>query len=133
MANKSAHFMFLSTSQSKNSVMKQTLSKTTRSNSLDLSDFDWPRILEKRLHPTFDFKLKGFKGNFRGLSIQEPYLTLHDLLSQTPDSLPLNIELSKASYKGNLIFDWIYLTISQNIPCCSKLVSSGNQISMPSR
>lgn len=89
----SEQFSFLSKSQSKNPMEKKALSRKARSNSLDSSVFDWPLILEERLHQTFDFKLKGFKGNFRGRCIQEPFLTLDELLSQTPDSVPLNVEL----------------------------------------
>jgi glycerophosphodiester phosphodiesterase len=51
--------------------------------------------LTEQLKQTFEFKQKGFKGNIRGKVIQQSFLTLHDLLSQTPDSMALNIEISK--------------------------------------
>ncbi|KAI9675829.1 MAG: Glycerophosphocholine phosphodiesterase [Trizodia sp. TS-e1964] len=51
--------------------------------------------LTNRMKHTFEYKQKGFKGNTRGSYIHEPFITLRELLSKTPDSLPLNIEISK--------------------------------------
>ncbi|KAL3456696.1 ankyrin repeat-containing domain protein [Aspergillus heterothallicus] len=55
------------------------------------------QILEQ-LEDTFEFKQKGFKGNNRGNYIHEPFITLADLLSQTPDSMAQNIEISKLTW-----------------------------------
>ncbi|KAJ5381153.1 uncharacterized protein N7496_003581 [Penicillium cataractarum] len=68
-------------------------SRKTRSYSLDPSNDCKPVHIMEQLKQTFEFKQKGFKGNLRGDFIQQSFLTLNDLLSQTPDSVALNIEI----------------------------------------
>lgn len=41
---------------------------------------------------TRDFKLKGFKGNFRGHSIQSPFTTLEEVFKTLPKNVGFNIE-----------------------------------------
>ena len=75
-----------------------------------------------QLKNTFEFKQKGFKGNTRGSYIHEPFLTLHDLLCQTPDSVALNIEISKGP---------CYLSFSilnQGFPRVSNAFRSGRRL-----
>ncbi|KAJ0416242.1 Glycerophosphodiester phosphodiesterase domain-containing protein, partial [Aspergillus carlsbadensis] len=64
-----------------------------RSYSLDSSRNRKPTYILEQLKNTFEFKQKGFKGNTRGEYIHEPFLTLDELLSQTPDSVALNLEI----------------------------------------
>lgn len=97
--NLNHQFMHLSNSQS---TLERTFSieassspRKSRSYSLDPSNECRPIHLTEQLKQTFEFKQKGFKGNVRGEVIQQSFLTLHDLLSQTPDSVALNIEISK--------------------------------------
>ena len=66
-----------------------------RSRSLDTRNDDRNTELTERMKNTFGFKVKGFKANTRGNYIQEPFITLEDLLSKTPASMTLNIEISK--------------------------------------
>lgn len=68
-----------------------------RSYSLDSNDSQRPVQVIEQIKNTFEYKQKGFKGNTRGGYIHQPFLTLHELLSQTPDSVALNIEISKES------------------------------------
>ncbi|KAL4867507.1 Glycerophosphodiester phosphodiesterase domain-containing protein [Aspergillus spectabilis] len=80
-------FMHISNSQSRRNPARQ------RSYSLDSNHTHCPVHLLEQLNHTFEFKQKGFKGNIRGNYIHGPFLTLTDLLSQIPDSIPLNIEI----------------------------------------
>jgi glycerophosphodiester phosphodiesterase len=68
-----------------------------RSRSLSLSDDCWKSAndLTERMKHTFEYKKIGFKGNTRGNYIHQPFLSLGDVLSHTPDSIALNIEISK--------------------------------------
>lgn len=81
--------MHISNSQSRRDPARQ------RSYSLDPNNTHRPVQLLEQLEHTFEFKQNGFKGNTRGNYIHEPFITLADLLSQTPDSMALNIEISK--------------------------------------
>lgn len=46
-----------------------------------------------RMKHTRDWKAKGFKGNSRGDSIQQPFTTLEELFKQLPESVGFNIEM----------------------------------------
>ncbi|KAI9696668.1 MAG: Glycerophosphocholine phosphodiesterase [Bogoriella megaspora] len=46
-----------------------------------------------RMEHTFEYKLKGFKGNTRGRFIHEAFLSLEQLLLQLPQSIPFDIEI----------------------------------------
>ena len=46
-----------------------------------------------RMKHTRDWKTKGFKGNSRGDSIQQPFTTLEELFKQLPESVGFNIEV----------------------------------------
>lgn len=52
--------------------------------------------LVERMQHTFEFQLKGFKGNTRGDYIQEPFTTLAEMLERLPVSIAFDIELSKS-------------------------------------
>ncbi|KAL4783791.1 Glycerophosphoryl diester phosphodiesterase family-domain-containing protein [Aspergillus varians] len=87
--------MHISNSQSR--VKRQPVAEhpapRLRSYSLDSNNNHRPVHLPEQLKNTFEFKQKGFKGNTRGGYIHEPFLTLDDVLSQTPDSVALNMEI----------------------------------------
>jgi glycerophosphodiester phosphodiesterase len=51
--------------------------------------------IRDRLKHTVDFKVKGFKPNTRGDFIQAPFATLEDVLTKLPESVGLNVEISK--------------------------------------
>jgi glycerophosphodiester phosphodiesterase len=46
----------------------------------------------QRMQFTRDFKIKGFKGNFRGHSIQSPFTTLEEVFKMLPKNVGFNIE-----------------------------------------
>lgn len=64
----------------------RSLSMYTDSNGYELSSID------QRLKNTRDFKLKGFKGNIRGHSIQSPVTTLEHVFKTVPKTVGFNIE-----------------------------------------
>lgn len=77
------------------SSKKELRAPRLRSRSLDTrNDYRIDELTERMKH-TFGFNVKGFKANTRGNYIQEPFITLDDLLSKTPASMTLNIEISK--------------------------------------
>lgn len=47
-----------------------------------------------RMKHTRAYKLRGFKANFRGSSIQAPFTTLEETLKKLPPNVGFNIELS---------------------------------------
>lgn len=51
------------------------------------------RIRDRMKH-TVDFKNKGFKPNTRGDSVQDAFTTLEELLTELPDSISFNVEIS---------------------------------------
>jgi hypothetical protein len=66
-----------------------------RSRSLDArNDYRTAELAERMKH-TFKYEQNGFKSNTRGNFIHESFITLNDLLSKTPGSMALNIEISK--------------------------------------
>ncbi|OKL55438.1 hypothetical protein UA08_09296 [Talaromyces atroroseus] len=71
------------------------LSLDQRSRSLSYNDGceNAHKDLTERMTHTFEYKKIGFKGNTRGNYIHGPFLTLDDLLSRTPDSIALNVEI----------------------------------------
>jgi len=52
--------------------------------------------LDERMKHTFEINMTGIKGNTRSSSIQEPFMTLRQLLETLPESTHLDIELSKS-------------------------------------
>lgn len=48
--------------------------------------------MAERLKHTRDFKIKGFKGNYRGHSIQSPFITLEEAFQTIPSDVGFNIE-----------------------------------------
>lgn len=64
----------------------RSLSMYTDSNGYESSRID------QRLKNTRDFKLKGFKGNMRGHSIQSPVTTLEHVFKSLPKNVGFNIE-----------------------------------------
>ncbi|KAF2018787.1 GDPD-domain-containing protein [Aaosphaeria arxii CBS 175.79] len=49
--------------------------------------------ISERMKHTRDYKLKGFKGNVRGNSIQERFTTLEEMFKRLPESTGFNIEM----------------------------------------
>lgn len=47
-----------------------------------------------RMKHTRAYKLKGFKANFRGTSIQAPFTTLEETFKKLPSTVGFNMELS---------------------------------------
>jgi hypothetical protein len=47
---------------------------------------------------TYDFRLKGFKGNIRGDHIHAPFTTLEEMLLTLPEALGIDIELSNDTF-----------------------------------
>ena len=79
-----------------------------KSRSRSLNEYEDIRTTEltERMKHTFDFKLKGFKANTRGNYIHNPLVTFKEVLQKLPESIGLNIELSKfAVFLGNFIHD----------------------------
>ena len=100
----SHQFKHITDSQSEpiKSFSENLAASRSRSRSLDTrKDYRVDELTERMKH-TFGFKLKGFKANTRGNYIQEPFITLDDLLSKTPDSMTLNIEISKSTHSSYL-------------------------------
>ena len=59
-----------------------------------LQDYGTHYLYERMKH-TFEYNMTGFKGNTRSSSIQEPFMTLRQLLETLPESTHLDIELSE--------------------------------------
>ncbi|KAE8153479.1 Glycerophosphoryl diester phosphodiesterase family-domain-containing protein [Aspergillus avenaceus] len=87
--------MHISKSQSRpeREAAQQPTHRRSRSYSNDVGEDCRPQHLTEQLKCTFEFKQKGFKANTRGYYIHDSFVTLHNLLSQTPDSIALNIEI----------------------------------------
>jgi glycerophosphodiester phosphodiesterase len=66
-----------------------------RAQSFDVAEDCRIRGLLDRIQHTYEYKLKGFKGNMRGTHIHGPFTTLHELLTTLPEDVALDIELSK--------------------------------------
>lgn len=47
-----------------------------------------------RIQPTFEWQMKGYKGNTRGGHIHEPFVTLERVLVKIPEQVPINIDIS---------------------------------------
>ncbi|KAI9780710.1 MAG: Glycerophosphocholine phosphodiesterase [Peltula sp. TS41687] len=67
--------------------------RRSRSRSLNTYDDYQAKDLLERMKRTFEFKLKGFKGNTRGDYIHEPFVTLQELLRELPEAVGFNIEI----------------------------------------
>lgn len=63
-----------------------------RSKSLYAGSEDEYDQMTERIKFTRDFKIKGFKGNFRGHSIHSPFTTLEEALKTVPKHVGFNIE-----------------------------------------
>lgn len=63
-----------------------------RSKSVYAGTEDEYEQMTERIKYTRDFKLKGFKGNFRGHSIQSPFTTLEKALKTVPKHVGFNVE-----------------------------------------
>lgn len=74
---------------------KKSNSQLHRSRSVSVYQFDEDdeyEEMQKRMQYTRDFKNKGFKGNFRGHSIQSPFTTLAEVFKSAPKQVGFNIE-----------------------------------------
>lgn len=65
---------------------QRSLSMYTDPNGFEMS------LMDQRLRNTRDFKLKGFKSNIRGHSIQSPVTTLEHVFKTVPKNVGFNIE-----------------------------------------
>ncbi|EMR11148.1 hypothetical protein PNEG_00744 [Pneumocystis murina B123] len=63
-----------------------------RSKSQYFSNFKDQNELYERIKYTRDFKIKGYKGNARGQSIQGPFMTLEEAFKEIPTNVGFNIE-----------------------------------------
>ncbi|KTW28846.1 hypothetical protein T552_01475 [Pneumocystis carinii B80] len=63
-----------------------------RSKSHYFSNFKDHNELYERIKYTRDFKIKGYKGNARGQSIQGPFMTLEEAFKRIPSHVGFNIE-----------------------------------------
>ncbi len=66
----------------------------SRAHSLDQTTNLRSRSLFERMKHTYEFNLKGFKGNIRGEHIHAPFTTLEEMLRTLPKELGIDIELS---------------------------------------
>lgn len=66
----------------------------SRAYSLDQTTDLRSRSLLERMKHTYEFKLKGFKGNIRGEHIHAPFTTLEEMFRTLPEALGIDIELS---------------------------------------
>ena len=64
-----------------------------RSYSVGARDIELQPDIRERMKHTRDFKEKGFKGNSRGDSIQQPFTTLEEILKKLPLDVGINIEM----------------------------------------
>jgi glycerophosphodiester phosphodiesterase len=73
-------------------------SEVRRTRSLSLNAYEDSRTTDfnERMKHTFEFKLKGFKGNTTGDYIHESFITLKELLEKLPEPIAFNIEISKS-------------------------------------
>lgn len=101
LANASHQFKNISESQSvpMSRFPVDPSAPRSRSRSLDTRNDHRIADLNNRMKHTFMYKHKGFKGNTRGNYIHDSFITLEDLLSKTPNSITLNIEISKHSFQ----------------------------------
>ncbi|KAI9772905.1 MAG: Glycerophosphocholine phosphodiesterase [Geoglossum simile] len=74
---------------------KGQLDHCRKSRSRSLNSFDDGRTQDfvDRMKQTFEFKLKGFKGNTRGDHIHESFTTLEEMLQVIPETVGIDIEL----------------------------------------
>lgn len=76
-----------------------------RSYSLNIYEQAKAKSLIDRMKHTFEFKLKesrgfdSYKGNIRTKHIQSAFATLEDLLTQLPESVNFDIEISESIYR----------------------------------
>ena len=72
-----------------------------RSQSLSAAENCYSRDLTARMEITYEFKVKGFKGNIRGEHIHGPFTTLEEMLQKLPQTVAFDIELSE-SYNASI-------------------------------
>ena len=76
-----------------------------RSYSVNICEQPKAKSLIDRMKHTFEFKLKesrgfdSYKGNIRTKHIQSAFATLEDLLTQLPESVNFDIEISESIYR----------------------------------
>jgi len=68
-----------------------------RAQSFDIAEDCRIKGLMDRIQHTYEYKLKGFKGNMRGSHIHGPFTTLHELLTTLPEDVAIDIELSTST------------------------------------
>ena len=99
--------------------MKGQESEQRRPRSLSLNDHDDSRSkdLANRMRYTEEGLHDDIKGNLRGHSIHEPASTLEQLLTDLPESIAFNLEISESTFDrfGLRLADSV-----QNIPCYGK-------------
>jgi glycerophosphodiester phosphodiesterase len=97
-----SQFMHISKSQSprgdlplmaETRYLERSGGQRPRSRSLSAYEEYRTKDLAERMSHTFGFR--GFKANTRGDYVQEPFVTLEELLKILPESIGFNIEMSK--------------------------------------
>lgn len=85
-----------------------------------------------RVKQTFDYQCRGIKGNTRGDTIHDQFITLEQLLTTLPLSIGMDIEISMFCVR-NLSLYQLTLLLSQNTLCSPKPKTTGTWISTPSK
>lgn len=76
--------------------IKTPLSKKVRTLSVNASNGVETETFMARIKHTLDYNSRGCKGNTRGDSIHDTYVTLEQLLRNLPPNIALNIEISES-------------------------------------
>ncbi|BCS01997.1 uncharacterized protein AKAW2_60261A [Aspergillus luchuensis] len=71
--------------------------KNSRSRSLTRGYEQGAQQMQERMRHTVDYMSKGFKPNTRGHVIQDSFATIEELLTQLPENLGFNVEISESS------------------------------------
>ncbi|KAI9696338.1 MAG: Glycerophosphocholine phosphodiesterase [Bogoriella megaspora] len=88
-----AEFDLLQNGNNGTHVQSHPLPRRRQSYSAGMSEEKAHSGLNDRMRHTRDFKIKGFKGNTRGHSIQSPFTTLEEMFKKLPESTGFNIEM----------------------------------------
>lgn len=85
----------------------------TRSVSLYGTDDDYS-LMEQRMKFTRDYKMRGFKANVRGHSIQAPFTTLEEVFKTLPKNVGFNIECKYPTLDESQLEDMDNMAIELN-------------------
>lgn len=83
----------------------------------EAEDNDEYDMMRERMRFTRDYKNKGFKGNYRGHSIQSPFTTLEEVFKNLPPNVGFNIECKYPMLDESEAEDMENLAIELNTWC----------------